>query len=92
MKHSFEGDLFEREKKLYLIWCWLIFHLIDKGFYPSHEFVFCNKLDRIRIQNFGAKVAYRANIPRSNIEHLTHIGMFTDPSFIQLSKTKIYIS
>ena len=92
MKHSFNGDLFEREKKNYLIWCWFIFLLIDKGFYPVREFVFCNKLDRIRIQNFGAKVAYCANIPRSNIEHLTHIRMFTDPSFLQLSKRKIYIS
>ena len=28
-----------------------------KGFCPVLEFVFCDKLDRIRRQNFGAKVA-----------------------------------
>ena len=68
------------KKHFYVIWCWFIFHLINKSFYLVHEFVFCNKLDRIRIQNFAAKVAYCANIPRSNIKHLTHIRMFTDVS------------
>ena len=60
MKHSFVGDLFEMKKKennemkkwnkkFYLIWCWFIsFCLIDKGFHPVQEFVFCNKLDWIR--------------------------------------------
>ena len=47
---------------------------------------------RIRIQNFGAKVACLVNIPKSNIKHLTHIQIFSDPSFTQLSKRKnIYI-
>ena len=41
-----------------LIQCWFIFfYLIHKGFCPTHEFVFCNQLDRIRRQNFGTKVA-----------------------------------
>ena len=48
----------KRKKAFYLIWCWFIFfYLIDKGFCPSREFVFCNKLDKIRRQNYGAKVA-----------------------------------
>ena len=42
-----------------LIRCWLIFfYLINKGFCRVGEFVFCNKLDRIRRQNFGAKVVF----------------------------------
>ena len=53
--------------------------------------IFCNKLDRKRRQDLGAKVASRANIPKSNIKHSTHNRMFTDLSFIQLSKRKKYI-
>ena len=61
----------------YLIWCWFIFsYLINKSFCPAREFVFCNKLDRIRRQNLGAKVAQHANIPKSNIKCLTHTWMF----------------
>ena len=41
----------EKKKRFYLIWCWFIFfYLIDKGFCPIREFVFCNKLDRILAQ------------------------------------------
>ena len=58
MKHSFIGDLCET-KKIFLFNSMLItfFHLIGKGFFLVHVFVFSNKLDRIRRQNFGAKVA-----------------------------------
>ena len=48
MKHSFVGDRLKQKKH---------FYLIDKGFCPVREFVFCNKLGRTRRQNFGAKVA-----------------------------------
>ena len=45
-------------EKKYLIWCrFIFFYLIDKGFCPVREFVSCNKLTRIRRENFGAKVA-----------------------------------
>ena len=46
------------EKKIFcFILCWFIFfHLIDKDFNPVREFLFCNKFDRIRRQNFGAKI------------------------------------
>ena len=59
MKHSFVGDRLKQKKKdFYLILCWFIFfYVIDKGFYPVHEFVFCNKLDRVTRQKFGANVA-----------------------------------
>ena len=58
MKYSFVGDRLKWKKKIYLIRCWFIFfYLIDKGFCPVFEFVFCNKLDKIRRQNFAAKVA-----------------------------------
>ena len=67
----------EKKNFFYLIRCWFIFfYLIDKGFCFVCEFVFCNKLDRIRRQNFGTKVASHANIPKSNFKHLTHIRMF----------------
>ena len=85
------GFIWNEKKHFYLIWCWFIFYLIDKGFCSICEFVFCNKLDRIRRQNFGAKVALSKNIPKSNNKHLTQIRMFTDPSFIQLSRRKIYM-
>ena len=35
----------------------VFFYLINKGFCPIHDFVSCNKLDRIRRKNFGGKVA-----------------------------------
>ena len=74
MKYSFAGDSFEMKKKknhFYLIRYWFIyFYLINKGFCPVREFVFCKTLDRIRRQNFVAKVAYCASIPKSNIKHL----------------------
>ena len=52
VKHSFVGDSFETKKKkhFYLIWCWFIFfYLIDKGFCPVCQFVFCNKLDKLKL-------------------------------------------
>ena len=60
MKHSVVGDCFESKenKKNYLILCWFIFFdIINEGFCPVHEFVFCNKLDRIRRHNSGTKGA-----------------------------------
>ena len=51
MKHSFVGGRLKEKKHFYLIRCWFVsFYLIDKGFCPVREFVFCNKLDRIRRQ------------------------------------------
>ena len=59
MRHSFVGKAWnEKKKQFYLVWCWFIFfYLTDKGFCAVREFVICNKLDRIRRHNFGAKVA-----------------------------------
>ena len=57
VKHSFVGYSFETKKiYIYLIWCWFIFfYLIDKGFCPVCQFVFCNKFDRLRRQNLVPK-------------------------------------
>ena len=60
MKNSFLGDRLKRRKKhFYFIRYWFIFFcLIDIAFCPPvPQFLFCNKLKRIRRQNFGAKVA-----------------------------------
>ena len=49
MKHSMVGDSFEtKTEHFYLIWWFLAFCIINKGFCPTCEFVFCNKLDKIR--------------------------------------------
>ena len=61
MKHSVLGDLFEtkKQKKYFLLirrW-FAFFYIIDTGFCSVCEFAFCNKLDRIKRYNFGAKNA-----------------------------------
>ena len=58
MKHSVAGICLKRKKAfLFNLVLIIFFYIIDKGFCPVCEFVFCNKLDRIRRHNFGAKGA-----------------------------------
>ena len=50
--------------------------LINAGFCPVRELVFCNKSDRIRGHNFGAEVAERANNSKSIINDINVINIF----------------